>query len=216
MAFIVFEGGEGVGKTTQVERIYDAFLKKHKNVIKTREPGGTLLAEKIRGLFKEKNQDPPCALTEVYLIAAARNQHVERVLLPALEKKNIILCDRFLDSTYVYQAILGGVSKNLLDTIMSPALHHIMPNLTFVFDCDPAVAASRMKREQTRDADRLDSFNMDIHAQISSGFKQIMLKNFPYPNGIVPKRVLVDASLTADKIFNFLLQEIHTHTGFEL
>lgn len=216
MVLIVFEGGEGVGKTTQVELLYDALLRAKQSVLKTREPGGTPLAEKIRNLFKEKNNDPPKSLTELYLISAARNQHVEQILLPALAKKKFILCDRFIDSTYVYQSIVGGLKKEIVDKASLPVLHDVVPDLTFIFYCDPKLAHQRMQAQTHRTLDRLDSFTNSIHEKISLGYKEIYDNKYTYPNGVLPERVFVDASASVTDIFLFLTQEIKKKFGLSL
>ena len=110
--FIVFEGVEGTGKSYQIAKLYKNLKNKKYNIIKTREPGGSKTAEKIRNLIFSKKSNNFDALTDFYLMCAARNEHVNKFLIPAKKQKKIIICDRFTDSTYAYQVIGNGIDKN--------------------------------------------------------------------------------------------------------
>ncbi len=216
MAFIVFEGGEGVGKTTQLERVHN-LLNKHKiAVLKTREPGGTPLAEKIRNLFKEKGDVAPLPLTEICMLSAARNEHVKRVIEPALQKEQIVLCDRFLDSTYVYQCVVGGISKEAVDKVSELIIGSLLPNITFVFYCDVDTAQSRIKQESARALDRYDSADVSLKRKILDGYKEIYDKNYTFPNGIVPKRILIDATQNVETIFHSIVKHLNEHCHLNL
>lgn len=199
--FIVFEGGEGVGKTTQIDRVYQAFNQKNLPCIKTREPGGTPFAEKIRHLFKEKTDDSPTALTELFLICAARAQHIEKIIRPALAQHKIILCDRFLDSTYVYQHILGKIPKQEVDLHTSPILQDLLPNLTFILHCPKNLSISRVEQEKNRQPDRLDSYDSEIQNTILEGYKKVFDDKLTYPCQHIPNRVLIDASTSVEEVF---------------
>ena len=213
---IIFEGGEGVGKSTQINLLNKALLDNKLPIVKTREPGGTPFAEKIRTLFKEKTDDSPTSLTELYLICAARAQHLEKFITPMLSLKKIILCDRFLDSTYVYQHILGGVPKQLIDNFTHPILQGLLPDLTFIFHCDKNIALNRIKSEENRSCDRLDSYDVHMHKTILNGYKKIFDDCLPYPCGKVPKRVLIDASVSVDAVFTQIKSAFHKYLGVEL
>ena len=199
--FIVFEGGEGVGKSTQIETLYQVLQQKNISCVKTREPGGTPIAEKIRTLFKEKNEESLTELAEIFLICAARTQHIEKVIRPNLKKNKIILCDRFLDSTYVYQSFYGKIPKETINLFTNPILNGLVPNLTFVFHCNPKISALRMQKEEHRQADRFDTSSSSFHGLISQSYKEIVDNKFPYPCGKVPHRVLIDASQTPENVF---------------
>jgi dTMP kinase len=214
--FIVFEGGEGVGKSTQIELLYQTLKNKNIPSIKTREPGGTPFAEKIRSLFKEKNDDPPTPRTELYLICAARAQHVETIVKPHLAQKNIVLCDRFLDSTYVYQHILGKLSKQDIDQPTQSILQGLIPDLTFIFSCDSTVAMDRRKGEKNRHEDRLDSFDLNTHSIILNGYKKIAQENFAYPCGHIPKRILIDAAQNKETVFAQIKSALQQHLSVTL
>lgn len=208
MTLIIFEGGEGVGKTTQLEKLYETLQAQNFSVLKTREPGGTILAEKIRAIFKEKVDFPPQPLTELYLLSAARNEHVKHVIMPALDAKRIILCDRFLDSTYVYQSILGGLDKHVIDQVSENVLHGVIPDLIFIFYCDVAITRQRMQKDIYRTQDRYDSANLELHTKISNGYKHIYEDQYTYPDGRLPKRVLIDASKSVEEIFDEIFERV--------
>ncbi|MES2614985.1 MAG: dTMP kinase [Bdellovibrionota bacterium] len=216
IVFIVFEGGEGVGKSTQIELVFNALLSQKLLCIKTREPGGTPLAEKIRSLFKEKTTDSPTALTELYLICAARAQHVEKVIAPNLAQGNIILCDRFIDSTYVYQHILGNLSKEIIDKASSTILQGLMPDLTFIFDCDYKTASNRMQGNENRQNDRFDSSHADFHKAILDGYKQIYENKLAHPCQKIPLRILINASVSIEEIFTQIQSAFKAHLSINL
>lgn len=218
MAFIVFEGGEGVGKSTQIELLFTAIKQLGMNCILTREPGGTPFAESIRSLFKQVNDhnDTPLPLTELLLVSAARFQHIKKVVQPALQKDHFVLCDRFLDSTYVYQCILGNIQKEVVDNISNQILENLIPDLTFVFIADPNVAITRIQNEKKRQLDRMDSLQNKMHFLIKDGYLKVLQTPFSYPNGKVPKRVLINADLSIDKIFTEIKKSIFTHLGITI
>jgi len=216
LGLFVFEGGEGVGKTTQIEKLHNLLIRKNFAVLKTREPGGTPFAEKIRTIFKEKSDQPPLALTEIYLLTASRNEHVKTVLIPALKENKIILSDRFLDSTYVYQCVVGGIDKQLVDKISEPALNALLPDLTFVFYCDEKTALKRMKKEAERQLDRYDSSDVSLHSKILKGYKTVYEQKFSYPDGRIPKRIFIDASKNIEEIFLVITDAIREHCKLDI
>lgn len=216
MAFIVFEGGEGVGKTTQLERLHNLLTRYNYPVVKTREPGGTPLAEKIRNLFKEKSANPPLPLTEIYLLSASRHEHVKKVLEPAQKEQKIILCDRFLDSTYVYQCVVGGIDKKIVDTLSGPAIGNCIPDLTFVFYCDQNTAQTRIGKEASRSLDRYDSADLELKTKLLNGYKTLFEEQYTFPSGHLPKRVLIDATKSIDEVFAVIIAEVNQHCNLNL
>jgi dTMP kinase len=195
MAFIVFEGGEGTGKTTQLERLWQRLQARGTPCLKTREPGGTPLAENIRALFKAvpEHGDTPTALTELMLVMGARAQHLEKVLKPALEQGKIVLCDRFLDSSYVYQWKLGKLAKEYVDGVAQGILQGLVPSLTFVFTVSTGTALERLApRKAAGENDRLDNFDAHHHALISTAYLDILKDKIPYPCGNAPERIQID------------------------
>lgn len=208
--FVVLEGGEGCGKTTQGALLAAHLTALGWKVHLTREPGGTPLAENIRSLFKQVQTtgDEPTPLTELYLVMAARAQHLDRVVRPALALGEVVICDRFLDSSYVYQGARGGLPLELIDEVAKPVLGTTVPNLTVVLDLDTARARARVTQRvgtpadpQSHTPDRLDAMDAATFAQVSVAFRELLTSQRPYPCGVVPKRVLVDASGTPDEVF---------------
>lgn len=205
MTFIVFEGSEGSGKSTQIDLLFKYFCTQNKKTLKTFEPGGTPLAQEIRGVFKKIRtcEDLPTPLTELLLVLACRNQHLTRVIKPALQQGGVILCDRFQDSTYVYQGIRAGLSKEQIDLIAKTVLQDLIPDLTFVLDVSINIALSRIK---DRIPDRLDSAEIYVHKQIVEGYKQIVTQEWTYPYGKIPKRILIDANSAPEVIHSQILK----------
>lgn len=203
MAFIVFEGSEGVGKSTQIELLFTALKQHDIPCILTREPGGTPFAENIRSIFKQINehQDSPLPLTELLLISAARNQHIKKIIEPELKKGNLVLCDRFLDSTYVYQSIIGKIPKQTIDDISSIIMSNLLPDLTLVLVADSKNALSRINKETKRKQDRLDTFHSQTHNLIKNGYLRLLNEQYSYPNGKIPKRVYINADASINEVF---------------
>lgn len=189
--FITLEGGEGVGKSTQALRIADALRARDVTVIVTREPGGTIGAEAIRTLLLTGTVDRWSARAEALLFAAARVDHVERVIAPALARGDWVICDRYLDSTRAYQA-QGGVSDAEL-----LALHalgaQLMPDRTVLFQLALDTAHTRVRTRNPGDPDRFEARTIDTHLAVSSRFDTIAAAE--------PARVrVVDASGTSEQV----------------
>lgn len=208
--FVVLEGGEGCGKTTQGALLAAHFTRRGAVVRQTREPGGTPFAENIRALFKrvETAGDEPTPLAELYLVMAARAQHLERVVRPALARGEVVVCDRFLDSSYVYQGARGGLSFDLIDQVAKPALGDTLPHLTLVLDLPTEAAAARVRSRlagHPGTTDRLDAMDASTFACVAEAFRELVSGKRPYPNGLVPRRVLIEASGNADEVFARIL-----------
>ena len=154
--FIVFEGVEGTGKSYQINKLYKNLKNKKFEVIKTREPGGSQTAEKIRNLIFSKTSNKFDKLTDFYLMCAARNEHVKKKLLIAKKKKQVVICDRFTDSTYAYQ-VIGNKINNKLNVInQEHILNGLKSNLTIVLKSDFKTIFSRIKkRKKTNKFDKL-------------------------------------------------------------
>lgn len=168
--FITLEGGEGVGKSTQAKRLADDLGAAGHTVLLTREPGGTDSAEAIRTLVK----NPPSALTpmaETLLFAAARADHVEQVIKPALAQGYIVICDRFTDSTRAYQAAGHGVAITDILVLERLACGDLQPDLTLIFDLDPADGLSRA--ETRGPTDSIEQRSTDYHNRLRQAFLDI-------------------------------------------
>jgi len=143
--FITFEGGEGTGKSTQVTYLAQRLLGLGKDAYVTREPGGTAQGEQLRNLLVTGDPDKWTSDEEVLLNYAARSAHIRSVILPALQAKKIVICDRFADSTWVYQAFAGDASPALIEYLVKTIVGSIIPDITFVLDIDPAIGILRSR-----------------------------------------------------------------------
>ena len=165
--FITFEGIDGAGKSTHVESVAQHLRQRGAELVQTREPGGTPLAESLRGLFLHQDMD---GLTEALLVFAARRDHVQRVIAPALAQGRTVLCDRFTDASFAYQGGGRGMDLQVLATLAQWVQQGREPDLTFWFDVEPAVAAAR--RAQARDADRLEQLDLDFFERVRAGYQR--------------------------------------------
>lgn len=165
--FITFEGIDGAGKSTHIERVAQHLRRDGAELVQTREPGGTPLAESLRELFLHRDMD---GLTEALLVFAARRDHVQRVIAPALAADRTVLCDRFADASFAYQGGGRGMDWQVLETLEQWVLPGRQPDLTFWFDVDPAVAAQR--RAQARDADRLEQLDLDFFSRVRDAYRR--------------------------------------------
>lgn len=165
---ITFEGGEGAGKSTQVRRLRTMLVQAGLEVVTTREPGGTPGAEAIRTLVTEGTADRWSPLTETLLFLAARQDHVERLIKPALAEGRWVLCDRFIDSTRVYQGLAGTLGLDLIDRLHDVIFDRIEPDLTLLLDLPVDVGLGR--RQAAGDANRFERKITDFHQAVRTGF----------------------------------------------
>lgn len=174
--FITFEGGEGVGKSTQVRLLHDAFEKSGIDCVLTREPGGTKGAEAIRELLVNGDVDKWNANTELLLHFAARSDHVEKLIKPALQQGKFVICDRFTDSTMAYQAYGHGVKAENITKLKEIILEGFEPDITFVLDIDPE---DGIKRAQNRGEheNRYEKMGSLFHQRVRKGFLEITSQN---------------------------------------
>ncbi|MEE9273361.1 MAG: dTMP kinase [Robiginitomaculum sp.] len=170
--FITFEGGEGAGKTTQAKRIVEALETVGKEVVITREPGGTFGAEAIRELVISGAHERWSGMTELLLVYAARLDHVEKLIKPALERGAWVLCDRFNDSSMAYQGYARGLGAKTVKTLNNIVLGDWSPDLTIVFDIDPILAQGRVKT-RGESLNRFDTENLNFHKAIRAAFLEI-------------------------------------------
>ena len=164
--FITFEGGEGTGKTTQINILKKYLEDQGLEVIITREPGGVISAENIRTVIFDNEIDP---ITETMLYAAARREHYIKKIKPALDAGKIVICDRFIDSSIVYQGIVRGVGVDLVENINKYAINNVEPDLTIFFDLDPETGLKRvsLRNEQMN---RFDKESLDFHLKVRKGY----------------------------------------------
>ena len=174
--FITFEGGEGCGKSTQSKRLAETLAANGIDVVMTREPGGTRLAELIRGLLKDEREDPPCDRSELLLFLAARAQLVKNVIVPALEAGKWVISDRFSDSTFAYQGYGRGLPLDVLRLANDFACDGLKPDLMLLLDVRPEVASERMRRREAAtntSADRIELAGDGFHARLRAGFLEM-------------------------------------------
>jgi len=169
--FITFEGGEGCGKSTHVRRLAEALRAEGKDVVLTREPGGTPLAEKIRGLIKDEAEDPPVDRAELLLFLAARAQLVRNVIRPALERGAWVISDRFSDSTFAYQGYGRGLPLETLRAINAFATEDLTPDLTVLLEVPPETARERLAARAG--TDRIEAAGAAFHARLAEGFRAL-------------------------------------------
>ena len=174
--FIVFEGVEGCGKSYQSRKLAINLKKKKINPVLTREPGGTRSAESIRNLilkdyFNKGKNEKFDKYTDTLLYLAARNEHIKNKIIPALNKKKIVICDRFIDSTLAYQVYGKKVNKLFIDNIHKKILQGIKPNLTFVLKVSPKSSKERLKKRRTKN--RYDNFSQTFYTNAQKSFLKI-------------------------------------------
>lgn len=201
--FITFEGPDGSGKTTQLQRVADALRQEGYEVLESREPGGTMLAEKVRDIVLDGSL-PLLNKTEVLLYLAARSEHVSRVLQPALEAGKIVLCDRFSDSTLVYQGLVKGLDADglgMLRILNDYASDGLTPDLTLVLDGRPEILAAR--RSLRGVSDRYEDRGLQFQKQVRQGFLTLAAQE--------PQRMqLIDAEQQEQLVCTAIMQAIKT------
>jgi dTMP kinase len=186
--FLVFEGGEGTGKTTQIQELRKKLESVSKQVQVTFEPGGTELGQKVRELLLNPSGPSISSRTEALLLAASRAQHVEQVIRPALSKGTIVLCDRYWDASIAYQGVGRGLGIEAILNLNLWATESLYPDHVFVFDLDPSIGLKRAKdRAQGAVMDRIEQEALVFHQNVRKGYLQA-LKLFPETH------TLVDAS----------------------
>ncbi|WGF90614.1 dTMP kinase [Marinivivus vitaminiproducens] len=189
--FITFEGGEGGGKTTQIARLAETLRARNIAVETTREPGGTDGAELIRDLLVHGPTDRWLPLTETMLHVAARHEHVARRIRPALEQGRWVLCDRFLDSTRIYQGVAAGVAMETIDALHRLALDGLVPDLTLILDLASEAGLSR--RARAGGAERYERMGAAFHQRVRDGFRALAESQ--------PERcVLIDANRSKEQV----------------
>ena len=171
--FVTFEGGEGTGKSTQLKLLAEQLTAQGHHVVQTREPGGTAEAESLRALLVNGDTGRWTAEAEALLNYAARDSHLGKVIRPALALGHTVLCDRFMDSTRAYQGHAGGCDMRLLDSLETSIVGDARPNLTLVFDLDPAEGLARAKSRGDGSEDRYERKGLAFHQALRRGFLEI-------------------------------------------
>lgn len=203
--FITFEGIEGCGKTTQIKQLGICLEALGYSVVLTREPGGCAIADKIRAILLDADNREMCSLTELFLYAAARSQHVSQIILPALKTGSIVLCDRFTDATIAYQSAGRGLERGTVDTLNQLACQSLRPDLTVLIDCDPAVglgrARSRIEAQSGPREERFELEALEFHQLVREGYRELARQE--------PQRfIIVDGNGSIDDISGRIADQV--------
>ncbi|MCT4597107.1 MAG: dTMP kinase [Vallitalea sp.] len=194
--FITIEGAEGSGKSTQID-LLKTYLDKNKyEIVLTREPGGTNISEAIRNILLDKQYMEMSDTTEALLYAASRAQHVEQFIKPALEQGKIVICDRFLDSSLIYQGCARGLGIETIEEINKYATKGLEPDITILLDIEPKQGLKR--KEDQKELDRIELQKSEFHEKVCNGFKELAKKH--------PHRIKkIDASKSIEDIHNEII-----------
>jgi dTMP kinase len=199
--FITIEGGEGAGKSTLIQALARKAQALDYKVMVTREPGGIPIAEAIRAVILQKDHTAMDARTEALLYAAARRQHLVEKVVPALQRGELVLCDRFVDSSLAYQGHARGLGLDAVWEINRFATEGNMPDLTIYLDIDPEVGFERIRRNEEREVNRLDLESLAFHRLVREGYKLVEAR-------FKERFVTVDASLTPEQMVSASWQVI--------
>ena len=192
--FITMEGPDGSGKSTQIELLNDYLSEKGYDIIVTREPGGTQISEKIRQIILDKENEKMSDMTELMLYVAARAQLVDEVIKPALDKNQVVISDRFVDSSAVYQGIARGLGTKLVYEMNQYAISR-MPDITFLLDLDAKEGIKRKKHQAA--LDRLELEKLSFHEKVVEGYRSLAQEQ--------DRIVLIDATLPKETIFERII-----------
>lgn len=204
---ISFEGSEGSGKSTQISRLAAHLQKSGRDVISTREPGGTEIGEQIRSIIVHNSKgEEMCAETELLLFTAARAQLVREVIAPALVAGKIVLSDRYLDSSTVYQGIGRNLAADPVNQINRFAVGNVMPDLTIVIDVPTEVSLSRLKQRASDLPDRMERENIDFYKKVREGYL-VLAKGMP------ERFIVVDGTKSEDVIEKKIWAEVKARIG---
>ena len=192
--FITFEGSEGCGKTTQIEALAKALEAKGKTVFITREPGGTLIGEKIRNLLQDPSlKNEISDMAELLLFSASRAELIASRIQPALKRGEIVICDRFYDSTYVYQGLGRAIGMDIVEQLNQMTVGTLKPDLTILLDLDAKVGIERAKSRQSGNLDRIENESITFFEAVRNGYLELAQKE--------PERFkTIDGLLSVDAI----------------
>ena len=199
--FITLEGPEGSGKTTAVNAAVAQLEKLGYSIVRTREPGGTPIAEQIRNVILDKANTAMDPRTEALLYAASRRQHLVEKVWPAVKEGKIVICDRYLDSSLAYQGGARGLGIENILNINMLATEGTFPDLTLLFDIDPEVGLARIAANASREVNRLDLEKLDFHKSVRNTFLDLAKR---YPD----RFVVIDASKSQEEVAKATLDVI--------
>lgn len=204
---ISFEGPEGSGKSTQISLLANQLQKHGKDVVTTREPGGTEIGEQIRNIIVHNSKgDEMCAETELLLFTAARAQVVREVIAPALVEGKYVLSDRYLDSSTVYQGIARNLASGPVAEINRFAVGNVMPDITVIVDVPPEVSISRLKQRVTDLPDRMERENIDFYRKVREGYLLLAQE-------MVDRVILVDGTKSIEDVSKAVWEHVQVRLG---
>ncbi|WMI81459.1 dTMP kinase [Anaerotignum sp. MB30-C6] len=204
--FISVEGSDGSGKSTQIKKIEEYLKSRNQEILLTREPGGTLISEKIRELLLDPTNKEMTAKTEMLLYAGARTQHLEEFILPNLQQGRSILSDRFTDSSIAYQGFGRGLG-DMVAEVNYIATGGISPDITFFLDLSPEAGIARKKAEVDHTMDRLELEKQEFHQRVYDGYKALC--------NLHEQRICrIDASQSVDAVFAEIKESLDRLFGF--
>ncbi len=199
--FITLEGGEGSGKSTILTNIIEYLEKNNYEVVKTREPGGVRIAEDIRNIILDKKNTNMDGKTEALLYAASRRQHLVEKVIPNLKKGKIVISDRYLDSSLVYQGYARNIGMDEILNINLFAIDNTLPKLTLILDIDPKIGLQRINKNSQREVNRLDLETLEFHNKVRKGY--LKLKE------LFPERIhIIDASKSIEEVTKDCIEQI--------
>ena len=199
--FITIEGPEGSGKTTATNRVVEELIKRGFDVVRTREPGGTPIAEQIRNVILDKQNTAMDPRAEALLYAAARRQHLVEKIWPATKEGKLVICDRYIDSSLAYQGGARGLGIQEIIDINMFATDNTWPDLTILFDIEPEIGLARIAKNADREVNRLDLEKIEFHKKVRETFLLLAEKQ--------PERfIVIDASKDPDTVFKNTLEAI--------
>ncbi len=204
---ITFEGSEGSGKSTQIARLANHFQLLGREVLTTREPGGTEIGEHIRSIIVHNSKgDEMCAETELLLFTAARAQLVREIIAPALLRGAIVLCDRFLDSTTVYQGVARNLAMDPVNLINQFAVGNVMPDLTVIIDVPTEVGLARVRQRASDLPDRMERENIEFYNKVREGYL-LLARSLPR------KFLVIDGTQKEDALEKEIWHDIQKFLG---
>lgn len=190
--FITVEGTDGCGKSTQIALMSEYLKSKGLGVVLTREPGGTRIGEKIREIILDSENTEMGYIPEMLLYASARAQLISELIKPSVINGKNVICDRFVDSSYVYQGFGRGIDLNFVECVNNIALDGIKPDITFFLDIDPEIALKR--RIASTGADRIEREKIDFHVKVYQGYKKLSI--------LYPERIrIIDGTKSIEGVF---------------
>ena len=200
--FITFEGSEGCGKTTQIKSLSNKLKTLGKNVEITREPGGTQIGESIRHLLQDPfNADKITPITELLLFSACRSELSERIIKPALARGDFVVCDRFSDSTYVYQGIGRSLNLSYIEQLKTISVGTLIPDLTIILDLNASTGLERAENRQSGTLDRIEAESLQFFEKIRQGYLDLAKSE--------PERFfIIDGSLSVQEIESIIWDEV--------